>query len=245
MSGWSQHKNSVASLASSRHPMVNSAGRRASNLSYLSDKWQATWRKARPAVIRYACGPLHCRPAFLSPPPAPPLRQVHAHAWRRGSRSGQGDRILPDVSGGAAPPKAEGCCGASMVARCGAGGRARTGTGLAALRIFLPTTAFAALAPRRLSANAQVRGLDYPFTLAFARERSRVRCCPSSLYTFPRRLRAKGLARDCHVTGFPEFGQFCIAGFPTRTQACSSPLRLPVSPRPQSIRYSGTRRWGQ
>jgi hypothetical protein len=75
--------------------------------------------------------------------------------------------------------------------------------------------------------------------------RSRVRCCPSSLYTFPRRLRAKGLARDCHVTGFPEFGQFCIAGFPTRTQACSSPLRLPVSPRPQSIRYSGTRRWGQ
>jgi len=23
-----------------------------------------------------------------------------------------------------------------------------------------------------------------------------------------------GLARDCHFTGFPEFEQFCIAGFP-------------------------------
>src|SRR6266567_5819737 len=42
-----------------------------------------------------------------------------------------------------------------------------------------------------------------------------VRCCPSSLYTFPFR----GLARDRHVTGFPEFEQFCIAGFPASTQA--------------------------
>jgi hypothetical protein len=27
-----------------------------------------------------------------------------------------------------------------------------------------------------------------------------------------------GLARDCHFTGFPEFGQFCITGFPMSTQ---------------------------
>jgi hypothetical protein len=40
------------------------------------------------------------------------------------------------------------------------------------------------------------------------------RCCPSSLYTFP----FPGLARDCHLTGSPEFGQFCIAGFPASTQ---------------------------
>jgi len=44
-----------------------------------------------------------------------------------------------------------------------------------------------------------------------------VRCCPSSLYTFPA-LRGPGLARDRHFTGFPEFEQFCTAGFPTGTQ---------------------------
>ena len=58
-----------------------------------------------------------------------------------------------------------------------------------------------------------VCGLDYPFTLA-----SRRRCCPSSLYTFPFGMFLPGLARDCHFTGFPEFEQFCIAGFPASTQ---------------------------
>jgi hypothetical protein len=60
----------------------------------------------------------------------------------------------------------------------GAGGRTRTGTGLAALRIFLPLR----LSPPRprAAARGRVRGLDYPFTVA----RTRVRCCPSSLYTF-------------------------------------------------------------
>ena len=43
------------------------------------------------------------------------------------------------------------------------------------------------------------------------------RCCPSSLYTFP----FPGLARDCHLTGSPEFGQFCIFGFPESTQVWS------------------------
>ena len=59
-----------------------------------------------------------------------------------------------------------------------------------------------------------------------------IRCCPSSLYTFPARTFRPGLARDCHVTGFPEFGQFCIAGFQASTQVSLSPLRLPVPPRP-------------
>jgi len=40
------------------------------------------------------------------------------------------------------------------------------------------------------------------------------RCCPSSLYNFP----FPGLARDCHLTGSPEFGQFCIFSFPESTQ---------------------------
>ncbi len=62
--------------------------------------------------------------------------------------------------------------------------------------------------------------------------RSGLRCCPSSLYTFPAGTFRPGLARDCHVTGFPEFGQFCIAGFQASTQVSLSPLRLPVPPRP-------------
>ena len=58
-----------------------------------------------------------------------------------------------------------------------------------------------------------------------------VRCCPSSLYTFPVRsgpgdapCRAGpsrawlGIAME---QGFPEFGQFCIQGFPRSTQVVS------------------------
>ena len=52
-----------------------------------------------------------------------------------------------------------------------------------------------------------------------------VRCCPSSLYTFPsagpgdRSWRAwLGIAME---QGFPEFGQFCIQGFPRSTQVVS------------------------
>ena len=46
-------------------------------------------------------------------------------------------------------------------------------------------------------------------------------------------LSRRGLARDRHFTGFPEFEQFCIAGFPASTQFGLSPLRLPIPPRPQ------------
>lgn len=84
----------------------------------------------------------------------------------------------------------------------GAGGGTRTPTGKA-LRIFLPATAFAA-ALRRLGSGLSLH--RFP--------RAGVRCCPSSLYTFP----FPGLARDCHSTGFPEFEQFYVAGFPARTQ---------------------------
>ena len=41
-----------------------------------------------------------------------------------------------------------------------------------------------------------------------------------------------GLARDCHLTGFPEFEQFCTERFHPGTQFGLSPLRLPISPRP-------------
>ena len=46
-------------------------------------------------------------------------------------------------------------------------------------------------------------------------------------------LSQQGLARDRHFTGFPEFEQFYIAGFPVSTQFGLSPLRLPIPPRPQ------------
>ena len=56
-----------------------------------------------------------------------------------------------------------------------------------------------------------------------------VRCCPSSLYTFLKLCRKAwpqawlGIASE----GFPEFEQFCIAGFPAGTQGMLSPLRMP------------------
>ena len=52
--------------------------------------------------------------------------------------------------------------------------------------------------------DLDVCGLDYPFTLAHAVGAARLVSTPS----------LSGLARDCHVTGFPEFGQFYFLGFP-------------------------------
>ena len=76
-------------------------------------------------------------------------------------------------------------------------------------RIFLPATAFAAA--------TCVCGLDYPFTVARALGAARLVSTPS----------LSGLARDCHVTGSPEFEQFCIPGFPREHSSFLSPLRLP------------------
>jgi hypothetical protein len=74
-----------------------------------------------------------------------------------------------------------------------------------------------------------VCGLDYPFTMPRRQGvgAARLVSTPSLL------LSQQGLARDRHLTGFPEFEQFCIAGFPASTQSGLSPLRLPVPPRPQ------------
>jgi hypothetical protein len=72
-----------------------------------------------------------------------------------------------------------------MIRKSGAGGRTRTGTGLSALRIFLPLRLSPPWSVGGSPPLAQVRGLDYPFTLVFAGQGDHVRCCPSSLYTFP------------------------------------------------------------
>src|SRR5690242_3354803 len=90
--------------------------------------------------------------------------------------------------------------------RRGAGGGTRTPTGIAALRIFLPATAFTALVSRH-RAGRRVCGLDYPFTVLRTGENPpEGRCCPSSLYTFPsRRLRGRlsGLGSGLPRTRFP------------------------------------------
>jgi len=60
---------------------------------------------------------------------------------------------------------------------------------------------------------------------------------PSSLYTFP----SPGLARDCHLTGSPDFGQFYFPVSRKALKLCLSPLRLPVSPRPRDDLVIGRR----
>ena len=62
----------------------------------------------------------------------------------------------------------------------------------------------------------------------------RRRCCPSSLYTFPADAVPSGLGSGSPFQGFPDFEQFCIAGFPGEHSSFPlSPLRLPVPPRPR------------
>ena len=73
-----------------------------------------------------------------------------------------------------------------------------------------PATAFAAA--HRFRNGVWV--LDYPFTISV--EDLGAARLP---YTFP--AVGPGLARDRHVTGFPEFEQFCIPDFPASTQVCA------------------------
>jgi hypothetical protein len=95
-----------------------------------------------------------------------------------------------------------------------------------ARRIFLPATVFTAVQVE----GPYVCGLDYPFTLTQLCQvlgAARLVSTPSEVREHP------GLARDRHLTGFPEFEQFCTSGFPEGTQFGLSPLRLPIPPRPQ------------
>ncbi|MEY2943306.1 MAG: hypothetical protein RLY97_1320 [Pseudomonadota bacterium] len=61
-----------------------------------------------------------------------------------------------------------------------------------------------------------VWSLDYPFTIfpAWPENLGAARL----VSTPSQRMKPQGLARDCHLTGFPEFGQFYVSGFPLRTQ---------------------------
>ena len=71
-----------------------------------------------------------------------------------------------------------------------------------------PATAFAAAHRFRNG----VWGLDYPFTISVEDLGA------ARLVSTPSRPIGLGLARDRHVTGFPDFEQFCTAGFPAGTQ---------------------------
>src|SRR5580693_9977771 len=83
----------------------------------------------------------------------------------------------------------------------------------------------------KLLSSRQVCGLDYPFTL-------------------PRKLRSLGAARlvstpsrlvslrawlGIAIRGFPEFEQFCIAGFPASTQVFLKSAAYAIPPRPRGL----------
>lgn len=80
---------------------------------------------------------------------------------------------------------------------CG-GGRTRTYD----LWVMLTTTVFTA------SEHFRICGLDFLFILF---DTSKVGCLPLSLYTFPEEFR--DLARDYHLTGFPEFDRLSPRNF--------------------------------
>src|SRR6476660_3204660 len=104
--------------------------------------------------------------------------------------------------------------------KVGAGGGSRTHMRKNPRRIFLPSAPFAA---RTTGVGSLTPGLRSGLSLHPTPESWGLRCCPSSLYTFP----VSGAWLGIAIAGFPEFGQFCIAGFPASTQVFLSPQRLP------------------
>ena len=94
------------------------------------------------------------------------------------------------------------------------------------------------LSPPRIGAFV-VWTIPSPWLRRFRRSFRRY---PSSLYTFP----SPGLARDCHLTGSPEFGQFYFSVSRRALNLRLSPLRLPISPRPRDVpAYRGALQCGQ
>src|ERR1700735_3268877 len=92
----------------------------------------------------------------------------------------------------------------------------------------MPTTAFAAEAQRLITRRPSLRS---GLSLHHLPKNPGLRCCPCSLYTFPAHwLRAwLGIA----ISGFPDFEQFCVAGFPASTQAFLKSAAAAIPPRPR------------
>ena len=98
----------------------------------------------------------------------------------------------------------------------------------------MPSTAFAARTGRF---EALTSGLRSGLSLHPPPEDPGLRCCPSSLYTFPEKdsLRAwLGIA----IAGFPECEQFCIDGFPASTQVSLKSSASAIPPRPRGWSFA-------
>ena len=113
----------------------------------------------------------------------------------------------------------------------GADGGSRTPT---ALRPTDFLTIYGFRRPRRSALSTSARFVVWTIPSPYPGLEPERRCCPSSLYTFPSGTIHPGLARDCHFTGFPEFEQFCIAGFPREHSSSFKSVASTIPPRPRS-----------
>ena len=98
-----------------------------------------------------------------------------------------------------------------------------------------PSTAFVApaISPQGLGSGLSLHRVPDRFRLSGA---ARLVSTPSPPESG---LLRQGLARDRHVAGFPEFEQFCIAGFPASTQVFSLKSgAYAISPRPHGFKGS-------
>jgi hypothetical protein len=86
-----------------------------------------------------------------------------------------------------------------------------------------------------LEGSRQVCGLDYPFTLL-----RKIRSLGAArLVSTPSRLVSLRAWLGIAIQGFPEFEQFCIAGFPDEHSSFSlSPLRMPFRHARARLSYS-------
>jgi hypothetical protein len=113
--------------------------------------------------------------------------------------------------------------GADDFERSGAGGGSRTLTGLLSPADFLTDHGFRRPDLVRIPIRFAVWTIPSPCP----EDRPELRCCPSSLYTFPA-VFLPGLARDCHRKRFPRIWAVLHHRFPGKHSSFfSSPLRLP------------------
>ena len=84
--------------------------------------------------------------------------------------------------------------------------------------------------PDAARAPYPVCGLDYPFTLLT--ECPELRCCPSSLYTFPAGV-SPGLARDCHFEVSPNLSSSTSPVSQASTQGFLKSAAYAIPPRPR------------
>ena len=90
---------------------------------------------------------------------------------------------------------------------------------------------------------SKVWGLDYPFAMPKSVSGLGAARLVSTPSQPERRLLRQSLARDRHVTGFPDFEQFYHRRFPGGHSSFRlSPVRLPIPPRPHGFKDNTKRR---